>query len=145
VALRCEAPDGLPAVLCDPKLIHMAVTDILVNAIDACAWKDYRSGESPEVVLEGSFREGGQFVVIEVRDNGCGMNEEIRRNIFTPFFSTKKTQGTGLGLALTSRIISMHRGKISVESEPDRGTTFCVYLPVDGPIENSETMIAVGH
>jgi len=140
VALRCEVPDGLPAVLCDPKLIHMAVTDILVNAIDACAWKDYHSGESPEVVLENSLGEGGDFVVIEVRDNGCGMNEEIRRNIFTPFFSTKKTRGTGLGLALTARIIDVHGGKISVESEPDRGTTFCIYLPVEGPTDRRETI-----
>ncbi|MFH1921552.1 MAG: PAS domain S-box protein [Planctomycetota bacterium] len=140
VALRCEAPGGLPAVLCDPKLIHMAVTDILVNAVDACAWKDYDSGESPEVVLENSLGEGGDSVVIEVRDNGCGMNEEIRRSIFTPFFSTKKTRGTGLGLALTARIINVHGGKISVESEPDRGTVCCIYLPVDGPKDNRETI-----
>ncbi|MHC4695436.1 MAG: sensor histidine kinase [Planctomycetota bacterium] len=138
VTLAHEIPDGLPAVLCDPKLIHMAVTDILVNAIDACTWKDYASGESPEVVFRNSLTEGGDFFIIEIRDNGCGMSEDIRRNIFTPFFSTKKTRGTGLGLALTTRIINVHGGEVSVESEPDRGAAFRVHLAIDGPRESRE-------
>ena len=134
VTLRHEVPDGLPAVLCDPKLIHMATTDIVVNAIDACTWKDYPAGETSRGGAgEPPWQTDGDSFVIEVRDNGCGMNEEIKRNIFTPFFSTKKTLGTGLGLALTARIISVHDGKISVESEPDRGTTFRIHLPLDGP------------
>ena len=133
VALHQEVTGGLPAVLCDPKLIHMATTDMVVNAIDACVWKDYGSDESPEVVMKSSLREGGDFFVIEIRDNGCGMNEEIRRNIFTPFFSTKKNQSTGLGLALTAKIIKVHAGEISVESEPDRGAVFRIDLPIDGP------------
>lgn len=138
VALRCEVPDGLPAVLCDPNLIHMAVTDLLVNAIDACHWKDYRNGESPEVLLRNALTGSGKSVAIEVRDNGCGMNEEIRRNLFTPFFSTKKTRGTGLGLATTFRTINVHGGEISVESEPEKGTTFRLCLPIDGPREAGE-------
>ena len=133
VALRCELPDGLPAVLCDPKLIHMAATDILVNAIDACVWKDYGPDESPEVVLKNSMGKDTNFYVIEVSDNGCGINEEIKQNIFTPFFSTKKIRGTGLGLALTAKIINLHDGEITVGSEPDRGTAFRIHLPVDGP------------
>lgn len=138
VFLRCEAPDGSPTVWSDPKLIHMAVTDLLVNAIDACASKDYPAGESPEVVLSSSLAERGGTFVIEVRDNGCGMNEQIRRSVFTPFFSTKEGQGTGLGLALTARIIHAHGGKISVESEPEQGTVFRIRLPMDGPGEHRE-------
>jgi len=135
VTLRSDVTEGLPDVVCDPKLVHMATTDLVVNAIDACVWKDYGSDESPEIVLRNSVTEGGDFFVIEVGDNGCGMNEETRQNIFTPFFSTKKTRGTGLGLAMTARIINVHGGEIIVESEPDQGTTFRVRLPIDGPRE----------
>ncbi|MHC5006535.1 MAG: sensor histidine kinase, partial [Planctomycetota bacterium] len=135
VVLRHDLPQGLPAVLCDPELIHMAVTDILVNAVDACVWKAYGPGESPEVVVSNSLSDDGRVLVTEVRDNGCGMTEDIRPNIFTPFFSTKKTAGTGLGLAQTARIIKAHGGQVFVETEPDRGATFRVHLPRDGPSE----------
>jgi signal transduction histidine kinase len=140
VAVRYEANDDLPAVRCDPKLIDMAATDIVVNAIDACTWKDYQGDETPEVVLRGFVAEDGRRAVIEVRDNGCGMTEEIRRNIFTPFFSTKKTLGTGLGLALTARIINVHGGDVSVESAPERGATFRIHLPIDGPSDSGESV-----
>ena len=139
VALRGEMPEGLPAVLCDPELIHIAVTDIVANAIDACAEKQYGIGESPEVVLRNSLTEGGEVFMIEACDNGCGMNDEIRRNIFAPFFSTKNVRGTGLGLALTARVIDAHGGRISVESDPGRGTTFRIQLPTDGPRDDKET------
>ena len=135
VVLRHEISEGLPPVLCDPKLVHMAATDILVNAIDACTTKEYRDGETAEIVLGSHLDESGEFFVIEVRDNGCGMVEDVKHNIFTPFFSTKNTMGTGLGLALTARIIRVHGGDILVDSEPDRGTTFRVNIPKDGPID----------
>ena len=129
VILRYQLPATLPPVPCDPKLMHMAITDVVVNAIDACRWKDYPDGQAPEIVLGCSQEENGEGFVIEVRDNGCGMTEEVRQHIFAPFFSTKEALGTGLGLAVTARIISAHEGKIAVESEPDRGTTFRIHLP----------------
>jgi signal transduction histidine kinase len=139
VALGWECPPDLPTVTCDPRLVHQAVTDIVVNAIDACTWKDYPVGESPRVSVTTNAIEGGRIFAIEVRDNGCGMSEEIRQNIFTPFFSTKKAWGTGLGLALTARVIKAHGGELTVESEPDRGTSFRIQLPVKGPKERKET------
>jgi signal transduction histidine kinase len=72
-------------------------------------------------------------VVISVHDNGQGIADEIRKNMFTPFFSTKNRLGTGMGLTLTLRIIELHGGTIEVESEPTRGSTFRVFLPVGGP------------
>ena len=133
VTLSHEVTDNLPRVLCDPNLIHMATTDIVVNAIDACTWKDYPPDETPAVTLKTFLTGDGDTFVLEVSDNGCGMTDDIKRNIFAPFFSTKKTLGTGLGLAVTSRIIGSHEGKISVESQPDRGSTFRIHLPKDGP------------
>ncbi|HUT14004.1 MAG TPA: PAS domain S-box protein [Thermoguttaceae bacterium] len=138
ITLRHATPDGLPPVLCDPKLIHIGTTDILVNAIDACNWKHYHDGETPEIVLENSLGKDRDTFVIRIRDNGCGMTEAVQRSIFVPFFSTKKTLGTGLGLALTARIVRVHGGVISVESEPERGTTFEIHLPVNGPGDHKE-------
>lgn len=132
VDLRYEPPDAVSSVVCDPNLVHMAITDILVNAFDACTSKDYDHGEG-EVVLKNFSTDGGDVFVIEVCDNGCGMSDEVRRNIFIPFFSTKNILGTGLGLALTARIINAHGGKITVESEPDRGSAFRIHLPTHGP------------
>jgi signal transduction histidine kinase len=64
-----------------------------------------------------------------VKDSGPGMTESIRQQIFTPYFSTKQ-RGTGLGLAIVHRIVTEHGGNILVESEPEKGTTFEVRLPV---------------
>jgi PAS domain S-box-containing protein len=136
VTLRTDIDGTLPKVPCDPKLMHMTMMDIVSNALDACEKKDYEDGEEPEVVLR-TFREDvGRMAVIEIEDNGMGMTEEVRRNVFTPFFTTKGKTGTGLGLALTSRIIKLHRGRIAVESELGRGAVFRIKLPLDGPGSN---------
>jgi signal transduction histidine kinase len=66
------------------------------------------------------------------------MTDEVRANIFTPFFSTKKKKGTGLGLALTSRIVGLHGATIDVTSEPGRWAAFQILLPVAGPDDNKE-------
>lgn len=139
IDLQFEEVAGVNHVSCDPRLIHMAVTDIVDNAIGACTWKDYASDERPEVLVRNSLSDDGVEAVVEIRDNGCGMDEEIKTHIFTPFFSTKKTRGAGLGLALTARIIDAHDGRITVESDPDRGSTFCIHLPIDGPADRQET------
>ncbi len=140
ISVQSELPEILMAVRCDPKLIHMAVMDIVSNAIDACTWKDYDEGDLPKVVLRVAPEVTPGFVTIEISDNGCGMTPDIVKNVFTPFFSTKKKWGTGLGLALTLRVIKVHGGTIKVESKPNEGTTFRVVLPVLGPDENKETV-----
>jgi signal transduction histidine kinase len=73
------------------------------------------------------------YVEVMVGDNGEGMPEEVKNRIFTPFFSTKDKMGTGMGLAVVSRIVKSHEGRISVESKPKKGTVFRVTLPISGP------------
>jgi len=142
VELSIEALPKHPALICDRRLIHSAVMDLLSNALDACSQKDYGEAETPEVVLRVCPSKHEGCLAIEVQDNGQGMTKEIKKNIFTPFFSTKKKLGTGMGLTLTSRIIRLHGGKIEVESEPSRGTIFRVSLPVSGPRESKEELDA---
>lgn len=124
-------PADLPLVFCDGRMIHTAIMDIVSNALDACYWKEYPQSEIPEVVLAAYTNNNCQSLVIEVKDNGCGMSEEVKAKIFTPFFSTKSRSGTGLGLAITARMISLHQGEFYVESEPDQGTKFRILVPID--------------
>ena len=72
-----------------------------------------------------------QYLVVKIADNGCGMEHEVMKHIFDPFFTTKKGgEGTGLGLSLAEQIISSHKGCICVESKPEQGSAFYVYLPI---------------
>jgi PAS domain S-box-containing protein len=142
VEMRIETSLQQPFLKCDRRLIHSALLDLLSNAVEACDRKDYSESERPEVVLKVGPSERKDYLTIEVQDNGQGMTEKIRKNIFVPFFSTKKRLGTGMGLTLTSRIIRLHGGTIEVESEPSRGTLFRVTLPVGGPQESKEDLDA---
>ncbi|MHC4696072.1 MAG: ATP-binding protein [Planctomycetota bacterium] len=128
----------LPEVYCDAGLIHSAVMDIVSNALEACRSKDYEEGELPQIDLATTHFEASGKLVIEISDNGPGMAEGVKANIFTPFFSTKRDKGTGLGLALTSRFVNLHGGAIEVVSEPGAGATFRILLPVAGPDKNKE-------
>jgi PAS domain S-box-containing protein len=132
VWLDLERTPDLPLVECDGEMIRSVIMDLLSNALDACSWKDYPQQESPAVTL-GVQPGANGYVEIFVRDNGEGMSEEVRSRIFTPFFSTKEKKGTGMGLAVVSRIVSSHEGRTVVESEEKRGTTFRVSLPIRGP------------
>ena len=138
VEFRLNLPPEPPSVLCDAGMIHSAVMDIVSNALDACLMKDYQDGEIAEVVIGAYSDHDGQAFVIEVKDNGCGMTEEVKENIFTPFFSTKNKAGTGLGLSITSRMITAHNGKFEVDSEPNHGTAFRIVVPIDGTNKSEE-------
>jgi two-component system NtrC family sensor kinase len=75
----------------------------------------------------------GDYILVSLADTGHGIPSEIRNRIFEPFFTTKKEKGTGLGLSISYRIIQDHGGRIDVESEDGKGTTFLVRLPVKVP------------
>jgi len=131
-------PANLPDLNCDARMIHTAIMDIASNALEACYWKEYLNGEKPRVSLRASTNDEDREFVIEVQDNGCGMTEEVKANIFAPFFSTKSKSGTGLGLSITSRMIEIHNGRFDVDSVPDEGTSFRIILPINGINEIKE-------
>jgi len=112
----------IPPVTCYPAKINQVIMNLLSNAVDAV-------GQGGKVTVR--TREEPGSVRIEVADNGPGIDAAIRDRIFDPFFTTKPVgQGTGLGLSISYGIIQEHGGSIEVESEPGKGTTFVVRLPV---------------
>ena len=133
IRFTTEVASDLPLVRCDEGLIHSVIMDLVSNAIDTCLVQVYGEGDGPVVAVVLSHPLRSEHVVIEVRDNGEGMTEDVRKHIFTPFFSTKKQLGTGMGLTVTARMVSAHGGLIKVESSPGCGSAFQVLLPIDGP------------
>lgn len=128
-----DSDPDLPLVRCDPGLIHSVIMDLVSNAIDTCLAQEYGEGDRPAIGVTVRHKLRSDHVVLEVRDNGEGMTEDVRKHIFTPFFSTKKKLGTGMGLTTTARMVSAHGGSITVQSSPGQGSNFQVRLPIDGP------------
>ncbi|HLL12506.1 MAG TPA: ATP-binding protein [Rubrivivax sp.] len=115
---------ALPEVECLPSQINQVVMNLVVNAAHAMGEKRGRI-----VLRTGSS--GGDKVWLEVADNGCGIAKDVLPRIFDPFFTTKPVgKGTGLGLSLSYGIVQKHSGRIDVESQPGRGTTFTITLPI---------------
>jgi len=112
----------LPFVLIDREQIKQALLNLLLNAIQAMP-------TGGQLILTGQNSKEGQWIELSVKDTGVGISEEDIQKLFDPFFSTKEG-GIGLGLSITHRIIDQHHGKIEVESSPNEGTLFKVYLPI---------------
>ncbi len=128
-------PDLFPVKM-DPAQIDQVLANLCINARDAIRGVGKITIETDNVVLDEAYcgeHAGfipGEFVLLAVSDNGCGMSKEVLDNLFEPFFTTKGLgKGTGLGLATVYGIVKQNNGFINVYSEPDRGTTFKVYLP----------------
>jgi signal transduction histidine kinase len=130
VAVIVDADADMPPIPLDPGQMHQALMNLLTNALEAV---DNTSGV---ITAKASFiRKRGSADLgearIEVIDNGPGIPAEMLPRIFEPFFTTKGMRGTGLGLAVTRRIVELHHGKIEVKSELSKGSTFTIRLPVD--------------
>ncbi len=128
VQLELQADDQLPQCLADPEGIHRSLLNIVGNALDAV-----EDVEKPRVVVLTEREADGAFLRIRVIDNGSGIAAEKLADIFKPFVSTKGARGTGLGLAVSRKVLREHGGDIVVQSEPGRGSAFILRLPYRGP------------
>jgi signal transduction histidine kinase len=111
----------------DPDLICRCLLNLVANAIDAC--RDHDPDAPDKMVTVCTQKTRGWGVEYQVLDNGCGMNAVTKRNIFERFFSTKGSEGTGIGLMITKKIIDEHNGVIKVESQEGAGSKFFIKLP----------------
>jgi two-component system cell cycle sensor histidine kinase/response regulator CckA len=139
VQIRLELASDLPSIEADAGKLQQVIMNLIINGAEAL-------GENVGVVVcttalqtldeayiqnmgsEGRYIAQGQYVMLEVHDNGCGMDESTLPRIFEPFFTTKFT-GRGLGLAAVSGIVHGHKGAMRVYSSPGRGSTFKVLFP----------------
>lgn len=112
----------------DPKGIHSCLLNLVSNAIDAFTCDD-DDDDKEYLVRVTTKRESDKALILQVSDNGCGMDETVRKQIFTSLFSTKGSKGTGLGLLVTQKTVHEHGGTIKVDSEPGKGSTFVIRLP----------------
>ena len=111
----------------DPKGIHRCLLNLVSNARDACIFDS--NEEKQWVVRVTTLLEDDGMVRFEVSDNGCGMDEEVKKKLFTSFFTSKEGRGTGLGLLNTQKIVQENSGTITVNSQLGQGSTFTIRLP----------------
>ncbi len=121
-----QKSENLPLITADPRLLEQVFTNLIGNAVEAMT--PLQKGTlAVHIDISMSISNYPQ-IEVKIIDSGPGIPEEVRGHVFEPFVTTKKT-GTGLGLAISKRIITAHRGNITVESYPGGGTVFAVYLP----------------
>lgn len=121
-ALHLDLETQLPWIQADPQGVHRCLLNLLTNAIDAI------EADRGEVRLVTRVAE--ESILISVEDNGVGIPAEARQQIFEVFYSTKGNRGTGLGLAVTKKIVEEHGGRIAVDSAPGQGSRFTIRLPL---------------
>jgi two-component system cell cycle sensor histidine kinase/response regulator CckA len=150
--LRFSLARDLPAIRADATQLRQVIMNLVINGSEAIG---SRSGVLALITgvarVDAEYLKGfrpdaspnpGDYVFIEVSDNGCGMDGATLAKIFDPFFTTKFT-GRGLGLAAVLGIVRGHKGGLKVYSEPGKGTTFKLFFPVStGPAQDSATPFA---
>ena len=127
IQLKADLAEGLDVMAVDGEAIHVCLANLVSNAFDACEVSD-----SDDCSVTLSTREESGAVIFMVKDDGCGMDYDVKQKVFTNYFSTKGSdKGTGLGLLTTRKIVQEHGGTVSFESTEGLGSEFCIKLPRD--------------
>jgi len=126
ITCKLELDERIPTIPADPELLHRALSNLVLNAMDAMP-------KGGTLTLRTKADDGK--VIMEVADTGSGLTREECERIFTPYY-TSKQHGTGLGLAIVQSVVSDHGGRISVRSEPGQGTAFVIELPKERDVRS---------
>ena len=139
VVLKAEGLHALPAVVGDEARLYSLLYNLVNNAIPEVP-------PQGSITIKGAHRTGDSCIELSVTDTGAGMSAELRDHLFTNRLVSTKTGGTGLGTKIIKEVVDMHGGRIAVDSEPGRGTTFEIRLPIEGPdfLRASEATAQVG-
>jgi two-component system NtrC family sensor kinase len=121
ITFAVTLPDDLPPVAGNANYLQQVFLNLLLNARDAMP-------QGGTITINTALT--GYHIIIRFSDTGVGIEKGVLDKIFRPFFTTKGEKGTGLGLAVCHKIIAQHKGEIRVDSEPGKGTTFTIFLPV---------------
>ena len=152
IKIRSDISDTVSMVMADPSQIHQVVMNLIINALHAM---EENGGElrvslsETAVGKDGLYSSGmppGVYVCLKISDTGTGMDEDTRKRIFEPYFTTQikgKTKGTGLGLAVVHGIVKKLQGEIVVHSEVGKGTEFIIYLPRIKPAETAKRTLSL--
>lgn len=135
VKLDISIPDSPGTIEIDPNWMEAAIVNFLENAVDACSFDRKREEHWVAFKIEEGQKD---TICFSIKDNGIGMDQETREKMFTLFFTSKGSQGTGLGLFIANRVVKQHGGNVKVESKLNQGSKFQITLPRKKPI-NQQT------
>ncbi len=132
IHIRTRFEENIPPIEVDPAMLEQSFINVYLNAIDAMEAK------GKLCISAKLIDDGGKSVLVEVEDDGCGIDEEDMPHLFNPFF-TRKKYGTGLGLTQVKKIIDLHQGALKILSKKGEGTTIMVTLPIEQKRVNGES------
>jgi signal transduction histidine kinase len=137
VTLFSSLSSEVPPILGDPTHLQTLFLNLITNALDAMPQGGHLRISTQIQSTPAPSGENRRWVEISIADTGIGITEESKKRIFDPFFTTKKIgEGTGLGLAICEKIIKEHAGRLEVESEVGKGSTFSIFIPTPEREEN---------
>jgi len=153
IRLGVQRDENLPMIEGDASQVKQVILNFIVNSADAIGGQDGQikistfrrvlNRKKLGVLYNGTHMDEGEYVVLEVKDSGCGMSESLQKKIFDPFVTTKTT-GSGLGLSAVLGIVKAHHGGLEVRSEENKGTVFRVFFPISGFTKTTSIAIGTG-